>query len=59
MLASSYMRGKLKNETSSWNNKLELMQQIIDQMAKCQRTWMNLEPVFSSADIERTLPDET
>lgn len=53
------MRGKLKTETTVWNVKLDTMSQIIDQMCKCQRTWMNLEPVFSSGDIEKTLPVET
>lgn len=28
-------------------------------MSKCQRTWMNLEPVFNSGDIDKTLPVET
>lgn len=59
MLGSSYMRGKLKTETTNWATKLDMLSQIIDQMAKCQRTWMNLEPVFSSGDIEKTLPVET
>ena len=59
MLASSYMRGKLKTETVNWNSKLDTMQQIIEQLAKCQRTWMNLEPVFNSGEIEKTLPVET
>ena len=59
MLASSYMRGKLKGETTTWNIKLDTMQQIIEQLAKCQRTWMNLEPVFNSGEIEKTLPVET
>lgn len=53
------MRGKLKNDTKNWADKLDQMSQIIEQMAKCQRTWMNLEPVFSSGDIEKTLPTET
>lgn len=30
MLASSYMRGKLKTETTTWNIKLDTMQQIIE-----------------------------
>jgi dynein heavy chain len=53
------MKGKLKNDTAGYASKLDMMSQIIDQMAKCQRTWMNLEPVFSSGDIEKTLPSET
>lgn len=59
MQASSYMKGTLKRDTVAWNVKLDTMQKIIDEMSKCQRTWMNLEPVFSSDDIEKTLPVET
>jgi dynein heavy chain len=59
MQASSYMKGTLKRDTIAWNVKLDTMQKIIDEMSKCQRTWMNLEPVFSSDDIEKTLPVET
>jgi len=59
MQASSYMKGTLKRDTIAWNLKLDTMQKIIDEMSKCQRTWMNLEPVFSSDDIEKTLPVET
>lgn len=59
MQASSFMKGNLKRDTVAWNVKLDTMQKIIDEMGKCQRTWMNLEPVFSSDDIEKTLANET
>lgn len=55
MLGSSYMRGKLAFETRNWNAKLQAMSDLIEEIAKCQRTWMYLEPIFASDDIGKTL----
>lgn len=58
MLGSSNMRGKLKVETRNWEVKLNQMSELIGEVAKCQRTWMYLEPIFASDDIGKTMPNE-
>jgi len=58
MLGSSYMWGRLKKETKEWDKKLNDMSELIDQVLKTQRGWMQLEPVFSSGDIMNTMPKE-
>ena len=51
MLGSQFMEGKLKIESNSYVKKLTDISDLIQQMAKVQRTWMYLEPIFSSEDI--------
>jgi dynein heavy chain len=59
MLGSSYMRGRLKPETKSWEAKLNAMSELVEEIGKCQKVWMQLEPVFASDDIGKTLANET
>ena len=59
MLGSSYMRGKLKPETKAWETKLNAMSELIEEIGKCQKVWRQLEPVFASDDIGKTLANET
>ena len=58
MLGSSYMKGKLKVETKHWENKLLSYSDLMEELLKTQRTWMYLEPIFSSGDIMNTMPLE-
>ena len=53
MLGSAFMKGKLRNDCKAWEAKVNLMSELIDEMMKCQRTWMYLEPIFASDDIEK------
>lgn len=59
MLGSSYIgKLKLRNDSKAWENRLNYMSELFDEILKVQRTWMYLEPIFSSGDIGMTMPNE-
>jgi dynein heavy chain len=58
MMGSPYMRGRLKNETKNWDKKLNDISELMEAIMSTQRTWMYLEPIFSSGDIAKTMPQE-
>lgn len=58
MRASPFVKA-FEEEMQQWEEKLILMQDIIDQWLLCQATWMYLEPIFSSEDIMRQMPTES
>lgn len=58
MLASPYA-GYFKDDITSWEAKVTLMQEVIDEWLKVQATWLYLEPIFGSADIKHQLPLES
>ncbi|BHF69813.1 Dynein heavy chain 1, axonemal [Sparganum proliferum] len=47
-----------EDRIASWENKLHITQDVIDEWMTCQRQWLYLEPIFSSDDINRQLPVE-
>ncbi|KAM3174254.1 hypothetical protein ACTXT7_010920 [Hymenolepis weldensis] len=42
----------------AWESRLQVTQEVIDEWINCQRSWLYLEPIFSSEDIIRQLPVE-
>lgn len=57
MCGSPFVR-PIESRVFEWNAKLNLIQDVIDVWIKCQVTWMYLEPIFSSDDINKQLPEE-
>eukprot|EP00966_Prymnesium_polylepis_P069866 1624552-Prymnesium_polylepis.1 len=57
-VSSSPFVGPIYAEVASWDKKLEVFAEAIDEWLHCQRLWMYMEAIFSAADIQRQLPDE-
>jgi len=57
MLASPFIK-PLLSEAEEWADRLNTLQNIIDSQLACQQTWMYLEPIFSSPDIMKQMPNE-
>merc|ERR1719158_1806395 len=47
-----------EKDCKDWETRLVYIQDTIDQFLLCQRQWLYLEPIFSSEDIVRQMPNE-
>ena len=55
VLGSRYVAG-IRSFVDLWRTKLMHFQETLDEWLTCQKNWMYLETIFSSADIIRQLP---
>ncbi len=58
MLSSPYMTGILRRNCSTWAGRLTNLSEILEELKRCQRTWIYLQPMFAAEDIRLTLKRE-
>jgi dynein heavy chain len=57
-MSFSAFKGPFEPRIDSWNNSLQVVSEVVDEWVTLQRNWLYLEPIFSSADINKQLPQE-
>ncbi|KAG2451278.1 hypothetical protein HYH02_003884 [Chlamydomonas schloesseri] len=57
MRASPYIK-PLEVQATKWEAMLTTLQDMLDNWLTCQATWQYLEPIFSSPDILKQMPEE-
>jgi len=58
MLASRFVAG-IRDQVETWDKRLSLVSETLDEWLTVQRSWMYLESIFSAPDIQKQLPKET
>ncbi|MEE6511728.1 hypothetical protein FKM82_018461 [Ascaphus truei] len=58
-MSFSPFKKPFEERISSWEGKLCMIQDVLEEWLTCQRSWLYLEPIFSSEDINRQLPVES
>lgn len=54
MRGSKYLRC-IEHQSRDWESKLLEIQQILDALQECQKSWMYLYPIFQSQDISKQI----
>ncbi|XP_074517159.1 dynein axonemal heavy chain 1 [Sebastes fasciatus] len=57
-ISFSPFKKTFEGRISSWESKLRMTQDVLEEWLTCQRSWLYLEPIFSSDDINQQLPVE-
>lgn len=58
-MSGSRFIGGIKGMVKQWEADLTSLQEIYDELIKCQQSWLYLESIFAPEDIRRQLPTET
>ncbi|KAL8435557.1 hypothetical protein ACSSS7_002402 [Eimeria intestinalis] len=58
MLHNPYV-GSLKESVELWAARLDLAQQVVEELAELQRHWIGLQSIFTNAEALEQLPDES
>ncbi|KAH0630033.1 hypothetical protein JD844_012597 [Phrynosoma platyrhinos] len=58
-MSFSPFKKPFEDRINTWENKLKMTQDVLEEWLTCQRSWLYLEPIFSSEDINRQLPVES
>ncbi|XP_051667332.1 dynein axonemal heavy chain 1 [Manacus candei] len=58
-MSFSPFKKPFEERMNEWENKLKMTQDVLEEWLNCQRSWLYLEPIFSSEDIKRQLPVES
>lgn len=57
-MAFSAFKKPFADRIDSWADTLNTVAEVLDEWMKVQRSWLYLQPIFDSADIQKQLPTE-
>ncbi|XP_067444208.1 dynein axonemal heavy chain 1 isoform X2 [Thunnus thynnus] len=57
-MSFSPFKKAFEGRINTWESKLRITQDVLEEWLTCQRSWLYLEPIFSSDDINQQLPVE-
>uniref|UniRef100_A0A8C4NS28 Dynein, axonemal, heavy chain 1 n=1 Tax=Dicentrarchus labrax TaxID=13489 RepID=A0A8C4NS28_DICLA len=57
-MSFSPFKKTFEGRINTWESKLRMTQDVLEEWLTCQRSWLYLEPIFSSDDINKQLPVE-